>query len=672
VPTSQKTEDRGQRIEDRKQHANPGNGSVFFAEFIIVPIITLPDGSQKQFDKPVTVQQVAESIGPGLAKAAVAGKVAGLLVDVSTPIRDDSEVQIITASDPEGLEVIRHSAAHLLAHAVKSLYPSAQVTIGPVVEDGFYYDFAYPQGFTPEDLAQIETKMQSLAKANHPVTREVISRQDALKLFRDMGEVYKAEIIESIPEEEELTIYKQDDFCDLCRGPHVPHTGHLRAIKLTKLAGAYWRGDPANEMLQRIYGTAWPDKKSLEAYLQRIVEAEKRDHRKLAKKMGLFHFQEEAPGMVFWHPEGWQLYLQVQHYMRDKYQEYHYQEISTPQLIDRSLWEKSGHWDKYSEEMFITESERRTFAIKPMSCPGHIQVFKQGLKSYRDLPVRFGEFGCCHRNEISGALHGLMRVRSLTQDDGHVFCTEDQISQEVSYFIQQLMSIYKDFGFTDIQVNLSTRPDKRVGDDAVWDKAENALQQVLDASGLRWQLHQGEGAFYGPKIDFDLTDSLGRIWQCGTLQLDFSMPQRLEAYYIAEDGSKRPPVLLHRAVLGSLERFIGVLLEHYAGNLPLWIAPVQVVLMNITDQQADYVSQRAESFTKLGIRVKVDLRNEKIGFKIREHTIKRVPYLAVVGDKEVAAKTLAIRTQAGENLGVIEHEAFAHRLLEEINRRGGH
>ncbi len=634
-----------------------------------MPVITLPDGSQRSFDNPVSVHDVAASIGPGLAKAALAGRIDDRLVDTSFLIEQDSRLAIITDRDDDGVEVIRHSTAHLLAQAVKQLFPTAQVTIGPTIEDGFYYDFSYERPFTPEDLKAIEARMKELVKADMPITRSVMSRDEAVKLFRDMGEQYKAEIIESIPANEDLSLYTQGDFTDLCRGPHVARTGQLKAFKLMKLAGAYWRGNSDNEMLQRVYGTAWRDKKELKAYLHRLEEAEKRDHRKLGKAQDLFHLQEEAPGMVFWHPNGWTIYREVEQYIREKIRKAGYQEIRTPQIVDRSLWEKSGHWDKYREDMFTTNAEERDFAIKPMNCPCHVQVFNQGLKSYRDLPLRLAEFGSCHRNEASGTLHGLMRVRNFVQDDAHIFCTEDQIQDEVSAFVDLLFEVYADFGFTDIQIALSTRPEKRVGSDAVWDKAENALEQALNAKGLDWQLQPGEGAFYGPKIDFSLRDCLGRVWQCGTMQVDFSMPGRLDASYIADDNSRQVPVMLHRAILGSLERFIGILLEESAGALPLWLAPNQAVIMDITDRQADYVKKVSEMLDNQGFRVQIDLRNEKIGFKIREHTLAKVPYLLVVGDREMEEGTVAVRTRSGEDLGSMTVEAFAQRMRDEISRR---
>jgi threonyl-tRNA synthetase len=627
--------------------------------------VTLPDGSHRSFDHPVSVRDVAADIGPGLAKAAIAGNVDGRLVDTDHKIDHDVELAIVTDKDPEGLEVIRHSTAHLLAQAVKQLFPTAQVTIGPVVEDGFYYDFAYEESFTPEDLEAIEKRMAELAKEDLPVERSVMPREAAIDLFRDMGEAYKAEIIEDIPHGQDISLYRQGDFVDLCRGPHVPSTGRLKAFKLMKLAGAYWRGDSNNEMLQRIYGTAWRDKKELKAYLQRLEEAEKRDHRRLGRQLELFHTQEEAPGMVFWHDNGWIVYQQVEQYIRRVLREHDYQEVRTPQLVDRSLWERSGHWAKFGDEMFTTHSEHRDYAVKPMNCPCHIQIFNQGLKSYRELPLRMAEFGSCHRNEPSGTLHGLMRVRGFTQDDAHIFCTEGQIQAEVAAFIDLLQGVYADFGFEEIIVKLSTRPEQRVGADEVWDKAEHALEQALNAKGLAWDLQPGEGAFYGPKIEFSLKDCLGRIWQCGTVQLDFSMPGRLGAYYIDEDGEKRTPVMLHRAILGSLERFIGILIEHYAGAFPLWLAPVQAVVLNITDRQAEYAQKVERGLRDANLRTKVDLRNEKIGFKIREHTLKRVPYMLVIGDREVESQTVAVRTRGGEDLGSMPLEALIQRLAAE-------
>jgi threonyl-tRNA synthetase len=627
-----------------------------------MPTITLPDGSQKQFDHPVTVHEIAQSIGAGLAKAALAGKVNGNLIDTSRPVSADASIAIITERDQEGLEIIRHSAAHLLAHAVKQLFPKAQVTIGPVIEDGFFYDFAYPPGFTLEDLEKIEGRMTELAAKDFTVTREEISRDDAIKLFREMGEEYKAKIIEDIPVGETLTLYRQGDFVDLCRGPHTPSTGKIKAFKLTKLAGAYWRGDSNNEMLQRIYGTAWPDKKQLSEYLTRLEEAEKRDHRKIAKKMDLFHIQEEAPGMIFWHPNGATLYTIVQDYIRNFLQPYDYKEIRTPQVVDCRLWEKSGHLAMFGKDMFLVQADPHVYAIKPMSCPCHVQVFNQGIKSYRDLPLRLAEFGSCHRNEPSGTLHGLMRLRNFVQDDGHIFCTEDQIQSEVSAFIDQLLQVYEHFGFTDVLMKLSTRPENRLGDDGQWDKAEHALEQALNSKGIKWDLNPGEGAFYGPKIEFSLKDCIGRVWQCGTMQVDFSMPGRLDARYIAEDGSKQVPVMLHRAMLGSMERFLGILIEHYAGQFPTWLAPVQVVVMNITENQADTAAEITATLKQQGFRVISDLRNEKIGFKIREHTIQRVPYLVVIGDREKSAGEVAVRTQSGEDLGSMALSAFIERL----------
>ncbi len=634
-----------------------------------MPVITLPDGSQRVFDQPVTVMDVARSIGAGLARATLAGKVDDRLVDASTLIEKDARVQIITGKDEEGLEVIRHSTAHLMAQAVKELFPYVQVTIGPVIEDGFYYDFAYDRPFTPEDLQAIEKKMQELVTENLEIKRRVLPRDEAMRFFREQQEKYKAELIEAIPEDEQLSLYSQGDFTDLCRGPHVPSTGRLQAFKLMKIAGAYWRGDSRNEMLQRIYGTAWADKKALKAYLHRLQEAEKRDHRKLGKALDLFHTQEEAPGMVFWHDKGWTIYQQVEQYIREKLRCRGYGEVRTPQVVDRSLWEKSGHWDKFGDMIFTTHSEHRDYAIKPMNCPCHIQIYNQGIKSYRDLPIRMAEFGSCHRNEPSGTLHGLMRVRNFVQDDAHIFCTEQQIQSEVSDFIDLLFEVYRDFGFDQVLVKLSTRPENRVGDDAVWDKAEQALELALNNKALDWQLQPGEGAFYGPKIEFSLKDCLGRVWQCGTIQVDFSMPGRLSATYIAEDGSKRTPVMLHRAILGSLERFIGILIEQYAGTFPLWLAPVQVIVLNIADRHGEYARQVMRELELQGIRVKIDLRNEKIGFKIREHSMQRVPYLLVVGDTEVSEQTVAVRTQKGLDLGSQTLAEFAARLQDEIKNR---
>ena len=634
-----------------------------------MPEITLPDGSKRSFDHPVTVADIAADIGPGLAKATLAGKVNGTLVDASTPIDSDADVAIVTERDEEGLEVIRHSTAHLLAMAVKELFPDAQVTIGPVIDNGFYYDFSYSRPFTPEDLEAIEKKMNELAKADVPISRSVMPRDEAVRFFRDMNEEYKAEIIESIPANEDLSLYTQGGFTDLCRGPHVPSTGKLKAFKLMKLAGAYWRGDSNNEMLQRIYGTAWRNKKELKQYLHRLEEAEKRDHRKIGKAQDLFHTQEEAPGMVFWHDKGWQIYLVVEDYVRKKLREHGYQEVHTPEIIDRSLWEKSGHWDKFGDMIFTTHSENRDYAIKPMNCPAHVQIYNHGLKSYRDLPLRLAEFGSCHRNEPSGTLHGLMRVRNFVQDDAHIFCSEEQILSEVSAFIDLLFEVYRDFGFEDVLIKLSTRPEKRVGADELWDKAEKSLEDALNHKHLEWELQPGEGAFYGPKIEFSLKDCLDRVWQLGTIQLDFSMPERLGAHYIAEDNSKQVPVMLHRAILGSLERFIGILIEHYAGALPVWLSPVQAVLMNITDKQAEYVEKVAEKLKKQGIRVQIDLRNEKIGFKIREHTLQRIPYLLVVGDREMENAAVAVRKRGGEDLGAMPIDEFVSHLQEDLKQR---
>jgi threonyl-tRNA synthetase len=637
-----------------------------------MPIITLPDGSQRSYDHSLTVFEVAQSIGAGLAKAALAGKVNGQLVDTSYLIDKDASLAIITEKSDEALEIIRHSCAHLLAQAVQRLFPEAQVTIGPVIEDGFYYDFSYPKGFTPDDLIKIEAEMEKIVQEDLPITRSVMPRTEAMAFFRQKGEEYKAKIIEDIPEGEVLSLYHQGEFVDLCRGPHLPRTGLFKAFKLTKQSGAYWRGDSNNEMLQRIYGTAWANPKDLAAYVHRLEEAGKRDHRKIGKAQDLFHLQEEAPGMVFWHDKGWTIYRSIEQYMRMKLREYGYQEIRTPQIIDRVLWEKSGHWENFRHEMFTTESEGHVFAVKPMNCPCHIQVFNQGLKSYRDLPLRLAEFGSCHRNELSGALHGLMRVRNFTQDDAHIFCTEDQIAEEARRFIQMLREVYQDFGFTDVLIRLSTRPEQRVGAEALWDKAEAKLQEVLDDSGLEWTLNPGDGAFYGPKIDFTLRDCLGRHWQCGTLQLDFALPGRLGASYIDENGTKQVPVMLHRAILGSFERFIGVLIEHYAGQMPVWLAPVQAIFLNITDAQADYVKKSVEKLKKEGLRVNWDLRNEKIGFKIREHTLARVPYLLVVGDKEVDTQTLSVRTQQGQDLGAMSLEGFSELLKKDIAQFGQH
>ena len=636
-----------------------------------MPVITLPDGSQRSYEGPVTVQQVAESIGSGLAKAALAGRVGGRLVDTSHRIDTDADVAIVTDRDPDGLEIVRHSTAHLLAMAVKQLFPDAQVTIGPTVENGFYYDFSYQRPFTPDDLAAIEARMAELAKADLPVSRSVMPRDAAVDFFKAQGELYKAEIIASIPSNEDISLYRQGDFVDLCRGPHVPSTGKLKAFKLMKVAGAYWRGDSRNEMLQRVYGTAWRSKDELKDYLHRLEEAEKRDHRKIGKALDLFHTQEEAPGMVFWHDKGWQIYLIIEDYIRGRLRARGYQEVHTPQIIDRSLWERSGHWDKFRENMFTTSSENRDFAIKPMNCPAHIQIYNHGLKSYRDLPLRLAEFGSCHRNEPSGTLHGLMRVRNFVQDDAHIFCSEDQILDEVSAFIDLLFEVYRDFGFTEVLVKLSTRPAQRVGDDALWDRAEKALADALDQKGLAWELQPGEGAFYGPKIEFSLRDCLDRVWQCGTIQLDFSMPDRLGASYVAEDNTRKVPVMLHRAILGSLERFIGILIEHHAGQMPPWLAPVQAVVLNITDRQAEVVERTAKFLRDQGFRVETDLRNEKIGFKIREHTLQRIPYLLVVGDREAESGAVAVRTRSGQDLGVMSLDGFVALLGEQVVSRAG-
>lgn len=632
--------------------------------------ITLPDGSQRQFDQPVTIHDIAADIGTGLARAALAGKVNGKLVDTNHLVEDNADVAIITERDEEGLEVIRHSTSHLMAQAVKQLYPDAQVTIGPVIEDGFYYDFSYDKAFTPDDLVKIEKRMAELVSQDIEVVREEVPRDAAIEIFREMGEEYKAKIIEDIPQDEILSLYRQGEFMDLCRGPHVPNTGKLKAFKLMKLAGAYWRGNSENEMLQRIYGTAWPDKKALKAYLHRLEEAEKRDHRKLAKNLDLFHMQDEAAGMIFWHDNGWRIFREVENHIRNVMRDNGYQEVKTPQVVDRSLWEKSGHWDKFGDMIFTTHSENRDYAVKPMNCPCHIQIYNQGLKSYRDLPLRMAEFGSCHRNEPSGTLHGLMRLRNFTQDDAHIFCTEEQIQSEVATFIDLLFDVYKDFGFNEVIVKLSTRPENRVGNDEVWDKAEQALEQALNTKGLDWQLQPGEGAFYGPKIEFSLKDCIGRVWQCGTIQVDFSMPGRLEATYVADDGSKQVPVMLHRAILGSLERFIGILIEEYAGAFPTWLAPRQVIVMGISDKQSAYVQKIAGQLQNQGFRADTDLRNEKIGFKIREHTLRRVPYLIVVGDREAQENTVAVRTRKGEDLGAMALEGFVSLLNEDVARRG--
>ena len=627
-----------------------------------MPIVTLPDGSQKTFEAPLTIMQLAESIGPGLAKACIAGKIDGVLVDAADLIEKDATVAIITARDAEGLEIIRHSCAHLIGHAVKQMYPEAKMAIGPVIEDGFYYDIEFGQSVTPEDLEAIEARMQSLIEREYDVVREYVDRDQAMLTFLHRDEPYKQEIVRDIPDDATIRLYHHEEYTDMCRGPHVPNTRHLKAFKLTKLAGAYWRGDAANTMLTRIYGTAWGDKKQLKAYVKRLEEAEKRDHRKLARRLDLFHMQEEAPGMIFWHPNGWALWQQIEQYMRGVYKEGGYQEIRCPQIMDVSLWKKSGHWDNYADGMFFTESEKREYALKPMNCPGHVQVFNSGLRSYRELPVRFGEFGGCHRNEPSGALHGIMRVRAFTQDDGHVFCTEAQVEPEVTNFHRQALKVYSDFGFEDIAIKIALRPEKRIGSDEVWDRAEDALRSALKSCGVEWQELPGEGAFYGPKIEYHMKDCLGREWQVGTMQVDFMMPERLGAQYVTEEGQRKSPVMLHRAIVGSMERFIGILIEHYAGAMPLWLAPQQAVVMTITDSQRDYALELEQRLQKNGLRVKADLRNEKIGFKIREHTLQKVPYLLVVGDKEVEADSVAVRTRSGENLGTMTVDALIERL----------
>ena len=633
--------------------------------------ITLPDGSKREFPQAVTVAEAAAAIGAGLAKAALAGKVDGRLVDTSYRIERDCALAIVTDKDAEGLEILRHSTAHLLAYAVKELFPDAQVTIGPVIENGFYYDFSYKRPFTPEDLAKIEVRMAELAKKDFPVLREVWQRDKAVDFFKSIGEHYKAEITASIPADQDVSLYREGDFVDLCRGPHVPSTGKLKVFKLMKLAGAYWRGDSRNEMLQRIYGTAWAKKDELEGYLHMLEEAEKRDHRKLGRQLDLFHLQDEAPGMVFWHPKGWVIWQEVEQYMRGLLSANGYLEVRTPQVMDRVLWERSGHWENYAEHMFTTRAEEREYAVKPMNCPGHVQIFNQGIKSYRDLPLRLAEFGSCHRNEPSGALHGIMRVRAFVQDDAHIFCTEEQILGESAAFIDLLRKVYADFGFSDILVKLSTRPEKRIGADETWDRAEAALAQALDAKGLAYDLQPGEGAFYGPKIEFSLKDCLNRVWQCGTLQLDFSLPGRLGAEYVAEDNSRRQPVMLHRAILGSMERFIGILIEHHAGAFPLWLSPVHAVVMNISEHQADYAEVVAEKLRLAGLRAVADLRNEKISYKIREHSLQKLPYQVVVGDKEKAAGLVAVRARGGQDLGQMSLESFVERLTRERDARAG-
>jgi threonyl-tRNA synthetase len=628
--------------------------------------ITLPDGSQREFPGPVTVAEVAMSIGAGLAKAALAGKVDGNVVDTSFTIERNAELAIITGKDADGLEVIRHSTAHLLAYAVKELFPEAQVTIGPVIENGFFYDFSFSRSFTPEDLIAIEKRMTELANKDEPVVRRVLPRDDAVAYFKNMGEHYKAEIIASIPANEDVSLYREGAFEDLCRGPHVPSTGKLKHFKLMKVAGAYWRGDHRNEMLQRIYGTAWASKDDLQQYLTRLEEAEKRDHRKLGRELDLFHIDEHSPGTVFWHPKGWTVWQEVEQYMRRVYRDNGYQEVKGPQILDQGLWEKTGHWDKYRENMFVTESEKRDFALKPMNCPGHIIIFNQGIKSYRDLPLRFGEFGQCHRNEPSGSLHGIMRVRAFTQDDGHIFCTEAQIQAEVIAFTTLLQKVYRDFGFTDILYRLSTRPEKRIGSDESWDRAEAALAEGLRASGCDFEYLPGEGAFYGPKIEYTLKDAIGREWQCGTIQVDPNMPERLDAEYVGEDGARHRPIMLHRAIVGSLERFIGILVEQHAGALPTWLAPVQVAVLNITDAQADFAQEVVKMLKNQGLRVSLDLRNEKITYKIREHSMQKLPYILVVGDKEKAAGAVAVRARGNQDLGVMPLQAFCEKIASDI------
>lgn len=639
-----------------------------------MPNIRLPDGSVRQFEHAVTVAEVAANIGTGLAKAALAGKVTypgqeAKLVDTSHLLAQDVDLAIITDKNEEGLEIIRHSTAHLLAYAVKELFPDAQVTIGPVIDNGFYYDFSYKRPFTPDDLVAIEKKMAELAKKDEKVERKVLPRDEAVAYFKSINEHYKAEIIASIPSNEDVSLYSEGAFTDLCRGPHVPNTGKLKAFKLMKLAGAYWRGDSNNEMLQRVYGTAWRNKEELDAYLHMLEEAEKRDHRKLGKQLDFFHMQDDAPGMVFWHPKGWSIWQEVEQYMRQKFRDFEYQEVRTPTIMDRTLWEKSGHWQNYHDNMFTTKSENRDYAVKPMNCPGHIQIFNSTLHSYRDLPLRLAEFGSCHRNEPSGSLHGLMRVRGFTQDDAHIFCTENQVEAEVADFIKMLYSVYQDFGFTDVLVKLSTRPEKRVGSDEVWDKAEAALAAALDQNGLKYDLQPGEGAFYGPKIEFTLKDSLGRLWQCGTIQLDFNLPVRLGAEYVDEDNTRKHPVMLHRAIVGSMERFLGILIENFAGAMPVWLSPVQVMVLNISDNQADYVRQVVENLKKNGIRCDFDLRNEKITYKIREHSLQKLPYLIVVGDKEMQNGHVAVRTRKGEDLGAMSVDAFVARVQQDIQNR---
>jgi threonyl-tRNA synthetase len=635
-----------------------------------MPIITLPDGSQRSFDHPVSVLEVAQSIGAGLAKATLAGKVNGKQVDACDVIDTDATLQIITPKDEEGLEIIRHSCAHLVGHAVKQLYPNAKMVIGPVIDEGFYYDIAIDRPFTPEDIAAIEKRMAELIDKDYDVIKKMTPRAEVIELFKSRGEEYKLRLIDDMPDEQVMGLYFHEEYVDMCRGPHVPNTRFLKAFKLTRISGAYWRGDSKNEQLQRIYGTAWADKKQLAAYIQRIEEAEKRDHRRIGKQLDLFHLQEEAPGMVFWHPNGWTVYQVLEQYMRQVQRENGYVEVRTPQVVDRILWERSGHWSNYAENMFTTASENRDYAVKPMNCPCHVQIFNQGLKSYRDLPLRLAEFGACHRNEPSGALHGIMRVRGFVQDDAHIFCTEDQVKKEAADFIKLTLQVYADFGFSDVAMKLSTRPAKRVGSDELWDRAEGALAEALNESGLAWEYQPGEGAFYGPKIEFTLRDCLGRNWQCGTLQYDPNLPERLDASYIAEDNNRKRPVMLHRAILGSFERFIGMLIEHYAGSFPAWLAPTQAVIMNITDKQADFAREVEKTLNQSGFRAKVDLRNEKIGFKIREHTLLKVPYLLVIGDREVETRSVAVRTREGVDLGSLPIEQFASQLQQAVSRRG--
>ncbi|WP_269605065.1 threonine--tRNA ligase [Prochlorococcus marinus] len=634
-----------------------------------MPIITLPDGSEKNYESSVTIEKIAADIGPGLAKAALAGRVNGNLLDTCIPITNDAEIQIITSKDNEGLEIIRHSFAHLLGHAVKQLYPEAKMAIGPVIEDGFYYDISYKDTFTPVDLEKIEKRIKELINKDYDVDVEVVSPEKATQVFSERGEIFKLDIIKNIPKDEIIKLYKHEEYIDMCRGPHVPNTRHLRAFKLMKVSGAYWRGDSNNEMLQRIYGTAWKNSKDLKEYINRIEEAEKRDHRKLGKKLSLFHFQEEAPGMIFWHPNGWTIYRVLQDFIRESISKYDYQELKSPQIVCRSLWEKSGHWDKFKEDMFTTTSENKEYAIKPMNCPCHVQVFNQGLKSYRDLPIRLSEFGSCHRNEPSGALHGLMRVRNFVQDDGHIFCTNEQIQEEVQSFIDLVFEVYKAFGFNSILIKLSTRPEKRVGSDEVWDKSEKALSDALDSKGLDWSLLPGEGAFYGPKIEFSLKDCLNRVWQCGTIQVDFSMPERLNSSYIDVDGKKQPPVMLHRAILGSFERFIGILIENYSGNLPIWLCPLQIVVMGITDRNNDACLDTKSKLIKYGFRASVDTRNEKVGFKIREHTMQRIPFLIIIGDKEEENNEISVRTREGKDLGKMTLDKFKLIMDKSISQK---